>query len=437
MIAISNDLFSRKQRINPYSILNQLLGGSGIKNFTLVFVSRNPEIDAKESIPEILEANPRIVYETSTGIRNQDKLSPAMLNNLLKKYDTSSYIVIFKDFLDSVNVYDRAYCRFQSLMHNLRDRSCHVLVNYNVEEFRRQSDKNINWSYRKGKSEVAKIFHKSLRNPENAYILNLEREKYFKGYDPRNYKSHRLPEITKEEAAYREKVVDTIEALKSFVESLKCNFNIFEKDDYYNSAKGVVSMSDTGSKVVLDYLEYSKRSKAEKYWDTKNCAWARDENNIIHLPKAAYLENRSQPGFDRNCGLSMRRGITCDWGAFEFVGVTPLATLRMYLYLKYDILKEGEFKTRLLNNSQDLEPKNRHYPQRIRWMQEYYNEGICEEEVIYEFQALGEIFNAGERVGLSFDEVALLVLEACPDKGGALAIIKNRMQQQKETEITV
>lgn len=437
MIAISNDLFSKKQRLNPYSILNQLLGGDGIKNFTLVFVSRNPERDAKENMSEILKNSAKVIYETSTGIRNQDKMSPAMLDNMLNKYDTPNHIIIFKDFLDSVNVYDRAKCRFQSLMHKLRDRDCQVLVNYDLEEFRRQSDKNINWSYRKGKSEVAKIFHKSLRNPENAYILNLEREKYFKGYDPRNFKSLRLPEIDKEEAAYREKVVYTIEALKSFVNSLKCNFDIFEKDDYYNPAKGVVSMNDTGSKTVLDYLEYSKRSKAEKYWDTKNCAWARDENNIIHLPKAAYLENRSQPGFDRNNSLSMRRGITCDWGAFEFTGITPIATLRMYFFLKYNLVTKEETRLQVLENARDLYPAYKHYPQRIRQLQEYYNEGTCEEEVIYEFQALGEIFNAGERAGLSFDDTALLVLEACLDKGNALASIKNAIQQQKETEITI
>ena len=437
MIAISNDLFSRKQRINPHSILNQLLGGDGIKNFTLVFVSRNPERDAKENMSEILKNSAKVIYETSTGIRNQDKMSPAMLDNMLNKYDTPNHIIIFKDFLDSVNVYDRAKCRFQSLMHKLRDRDCQVLVNYDLEEFRRQSDKNINWSYRKGKSEVAKIFHKSLRNPENAYILNLEREKYFKGYDPRNFKSLRLPEINKEEAAYREKVVYTIEALKSFVNSLKCNFNIFEKDDYYDPAKCVVSMNDTGSKVVLDYLEYSKRSKAEKYWDTKNCSWRSDENNIFQLPKAVHLYNRSSSTFDRNSSLCMKKDITYSEGAFEFTGITPIATLRTYFYLKYNLLKDGEFKTNLLNNSQGFDPKYKHYPQRIRQLQEYYNEGTCEEEVIYEFQALGEIFNAGERAGLSFDDTALLVLEACIDKGNALASIKNAIQQQKETEITL
>ena len=70
-------------------------------------------------------------------------------------------------------------------------------------------------------------------------------------------------------------------------------------------------------------------------------------------------------------------------------------------------------------------------------MLEYYNEGMCEEEVIYEFQALGEIFNVGERAGLSFDDTALLVLEACEDDKGFLPTIKNAIQQQKETEITV
>ena len=110
MIAISNDLFSKKQRLNPYSILNQLLGGDGIKNFTLVFVSRNPERDAKENMSEILKNSAKVIYETSTGIRNQDKMSPAMLDNMLNKYDTPNHIIIFKDFLDSVNVYDRAKC---------------------------------------------------------------------------------------------------------------------------------------------------------------------------------------------------------------------------------------------------------------------------------------------------------------------------------------
>lgn len=435
MIAISNDLFSKKQKLNPYSILNQLLGGDGIKNFTLVFVSRNPERDAKENMSEILKNSAKVIYETSTGIRNQDKMSPAMLDNMLNKYDTPNHIIIFKDFLDSVNVYDRAKCRFQSLMHKLRDRDCQVLVNYDLEEFRRQSDKNINWSYRKGKSEVAKIFHKSLRNPENAYILNLEREKYFKGYDPRNFKSLRLPEIDKEEAAYREKVVYTIEALKSFVNSLKCNFEVFEGN--YHQKEGIIDIRETGSKKILDYLEYSKRSKAENFWDTKNCSWRRDENNTFYPPKAVHLENRSSPTFDRNSSLCMKKDITYSEGAFEFEGITPLFTLRTYFFLKYDLLTQEGMKENILSNSRGLPQSFRHYPQRIRWMLEYYNEGMCEEEVIYEFQALGDVFNAGERAGLSFDDTALLVLEACEDDKGFLPTIKNAIQQQKETEITV
>jgi len=45
MIAISNDLFNKKLRENSDNILNQLLSGEGIKDFTLVFISSNPEED--------------------------------------------------------------------------------------------------------------------------------------------------------------------------------------------------------------------------------------------------------------------------------------------------------------------------------------------------------------------------------------------------------
>ena len=54
MIAISNDLFNKKLRENSDNILNQLLSGEGIKDFTLVFISGNPEEDAKSCMPEIL-----------------------------------------------------------------------------------------------------------------------------------------------------------------------------------------------------------------------------------------------------------------------------------------------------------------------------------------------------------------------------------------------
>ena len=212
MIVISNDLFNKRNTTKDDNILEQLLNENGIKDFSIVFVSHSPEKRAKKLIPDVVEKG-NIIYECSRGRRNQDKLSPKMLKELVEKYNTENHIVIFEDFIDSVNVYDKADCRFQSLMHELRTKRCTCLVGYNVQRFRGITDKNINWSYRKGKSGVAKRFHIDLRNPENSYIINLEKSGHFKGYDPRQFRDKRCPKIRKEYELFQNEVAANIDDL--------------------------------------------------------------------------------------------------------------------------------------------------------------------------------------------------------------------------------
>jgi hypothetical protein len=426
MIAISNDLFNKKLRENSDNILNQLLSGEGIKDFTLVFISSNPEEDAKRCMPEILKRNPKIVYENSKGYRNQDKLSPKALDQLVDKYNTSNNILIFKDFLDSVNVYDRAKCRFQTLMHELRSRRCSVLVNYDVEEFRRQSDKNINWSYRKGKSDAAKRFHIALRNPENAYILNLETERYFKGYDPRNYKSKRLPDIKKEADAYREKVVHSIEALKSFIRDMSCNFTIFEQQDKegiekaYNKRLGTVNLNIAGPCVQSDFFKYSSRSKAEKWMDPKEFTFRSDENGNMIVPKAVHYNLRSAPNFDRN-KVWMEEGKTFTRYAFEHDGVTPISFLKTHIYLFTGIITPSLHVDVELNLDPTCELSGRYYERYIQMLNYYEGRGHIyrtheTSNIGYEFMVLGKIFDMGAQLDLSFQTIARLILEEVGEK---------------------
>lgn len=437
MIVISNDLFNKRNLAKDDNILEQLLNENGIKDFSIVFVSHSPEKRAKKLIPDVVEKG-NIIYECSRGRRNQDKLSPKMLKELVEKYNTENHIVIFEDFIDSVNVYDKADCRFQSLMHELRTKRCTCLVGYNVQRFRGITDKNINWSYRKGKSGVAKRFHIDLRNPENSYIINLEKSGHFKGYDPRQFRDKRCPKIRKEYELFQNEVAANIDALKSFVATLQDNFFIFEEcgAERYDAKKGVFSIKK-GSQISDNYWKNSRRARMEGWFDFKTNDHAKDEKGGLFIPKAVVLEYRTKDAFDRRIfnesTHNKKPGMTIEEFAIEHVGITPLNFLRFRFFDKDGLIAEKDKKVTETN-----ELKLKDYDRRYTQMKDYYDgngnryRDVYRDEIGYEFQALGDIFDGGARVGLTFDETIELILQILDPK--VFQTHENLKQQKQETE---
>ena len=411
MIVISNDLFNKRNTAKDDDVLTQLLAGRGISDFTIVFISDNPERHAKRLVPEVVEKG-NIIYECSKGRRNQDKLSPKMMRDIIDQYNSESYIVIFKDFIDSVNVYDRADCRFQTLMHDLRERRCTCLVNYSVERFRGITDKNINWSYRKGKSGIAKDFHKALRNPENSYIINLERAGHFKGYDPRCFANNNCPKVREEYEQYKLRISDSIEALKSYVETLRPNFSIFSLDHAYERDKGIVHINK-GHKTVGEYLRESRRSKAEGWIDPKTDQFKLNKEGNMIIPEAFFYGARSREDFDRN-NIMKLRGKNMEYFAFEYDGVTPRD------FLKYTIAGLNNFIS--WDSIFEQDEVGGHvgvfsgYKEKLRAMKvcydgfrnRYYKKG---KELGYEFQALGDIYCEAGMLGLSFRDITTMLID--------------------------
>lgn len=298
VITSTQNLNKSISKLNNQSIVDFIVRKSVLNSLTKeidfnIYVISRDESDILNDFP-ILQGH--CTHISSTGYRNQDKLSHSKLMSILEEINSESSVVIIKDYLDSVNVYDKGDKRFISQMHSLRMFKGVMLVGYDRDNFISLTDNNINISYHKNNSDNAKNLHRDLRNPNVAYLINLESEGQFVPYDDRpNFTNSPSPVevLTEEELESLAQLQDTLTTFyifnksKDFInydltdDTLTKNFInhhlVYKKryENYINNHPGiectnlvVFDLDNSGNEgVARRSLGYKK----EDYFNAENC----------------------------------------------------------------------------------------------------------------------------------------------------------------------
>jgi hypothetical protein len=286
MNIISNDLFKStshgnlvEQVIGRYTI--NALTNSELDKLNIYYISD----DINDAINDLGPIIDRVSFISSKGYRNKDKLSHEQLLKILEEIDGNplNTLVIIKDYLKSVSVYDKGDKRFISQMHSLRKFNANILVGYDIDNYISLTDGNINISYHKNNSEKAKQLHRDLRNKNVSHILHNEEKQDFVSYDERTYGG--APSITTDQdwEILNEVILHNLilSASVNFIEydidgqsvtldisdykdSNRFKEGLFTKDHYGRVKEGVSTFYNLSVKTFIKAYLYSELKESNK-----------------------------------------------------------------------------------------------------------------------------------------------------------------------------